>query len=102
MAIYKCPKCGRRVKMPLGLYSCKYCGPEVTLLLEKFETKVIEPGPGVARYAAEDEHGYLVGGPTFDYVLKRVEEWVQERLAAGEILPPEVSIYRLEKFVRFK
>ena len=37
MAVYKCPKCGRRVELPEGNYYCKVCGPSVKLVKASME-----------------------------------------------------------------
>jgi hypothetical protein len=33
MPTYKCPKCGRKVELPVGRYYCKVCGPSAFMVV---------------------------------------------------------------------
>lgn len=43
LPVYKCPKCGRKVELPIGRYYCKVCGPSSLMVLDERIPKTSVP-----------------------------------------------------------
>jgi len=100
VAIYKCPKCGRTVKLvyrPGLLYSCKVCGPDVHLDFVEFEIKEKEPIPEVVGQY------WVFTVPELEF-LGSVSSYREAKERAVEYLksvtePTRVAILKAEKFI---
>ena len=101
MPIFKCPKCGRTVRMvyrPGLLYSCKVCGPDVILEFITFEIEERPLSPGTPKYwvfAAVPPHSLIGVADTLSEAIRKSKEFL-----ATETEPRELIIARVERFIR--
>jgi len=101
MAIYKCPKCGRTVRMvyrPGLLYSCKVCGPETLLEFQSFEVTERAPLPATPKYwvfDAEPPHSLIGAADTLSEAISKTKDYAKTLTE-----PKEFIITKVERFIQ--